>query len=580
MRTAATVTFIVAAAALAPTDVEAYALEGASWPNGNITMQLALGQPSAPLSDGSVSWDDVAASALSLWNVVIQRSQFVAVKNSVAPQAAGNGYNNAFFGSTVYGQAFGNRVLALTLTRYSGTRFVEADTVFNTAIIWDSYRGALRYSTTDLRRVALHEFGHTLGLDHPDQANPPQNVAAIMNSLVSNIETLQADDIAGAEFLYGSNTAPASPGTLSNVTVAAGGTLTIALTNTTAAAQSYTWQFTRAGGSPQTLLDGDGNAWTTSTYTKAGADPSDAGTYSVAAIGTGGTSPYVSATVTVTSLTTANSRLVNLSARGVASTGDNTMIVGFVTSGSTAKSLLVRAVGPTLASQGVSSPLPDPQLTLHNSTGAAIATDDDWSTGATSAAAISAAAQHVGAFALPTGSKDAALLVTLPAGLYSATVGVNGSSGIALLEIYDNDASTTPATSQRLVNLSARDYVGTGDQVLIGGFVIGGTDPKRILLRAVGPGLSSQGVSGLNTDPYLALYQGQTKIATNDDWSRSIQSNLLPSVFTKVGAFQLQAGSPDSAILLTLPPGLYTAQVSGRNGETGVTLLEIYEVLP
>lgn len=562
---------------MAPADMPAYALEGASWPNGNIPMQLQLGQPATTLSDGAVSWDDVAAGALNMWNVVLQRTQFAAVKNSSVPKSQGNGYNNAFFDSTVYGQAFGTRVLAITLTRMTGSRFVEGDTVFNSAISWDSYRGALRYSTTDFRRVALHEFGHTLGLDHPDQANPPQTVAAIMNSVISNIETLQSDDVAGVQYLYGGPTVPTSPGSLGNLTVAAGGTLTLALQNTNSAAQSYTWQFTRTGGSPQTLLDGDGNPWKASSYTKIGADPSDAGTYAVAAVGSGGTSPYVSATVTVTVPPTTQARLANLSARGLASTGDNTLIVGFVTGGTGTKSLLIRAIGPTLATQGISSPLADPQLALHNSSGTITAANDDWSANASDAEGISAAAQRVGAFALPSGSKDAALLRDLSAGLYSITIGLTGTPGIALLEIYDADSSTS---NRQLVNLSTRDYVGTGDQVLIAGFVIAGTDPKRVLLRAVGPGLAAQGVGGVNADPYLSLFQGSTRIATNDDWSRSNQADLLPAIFTKVGAFQLQTGSHDSALLLTLPPGVYSAELSGRNGETGVGLLEIYEVLP
>ncbi|HWA85021.1 MAG TPA: DVUA0089 family protein, partial [Opitutus sp.] len=242
------------------------------------------------------------------------------------------------------------------------------------------------------------------------------------------------------------------------------------------------------------------------------------------------------------------------------------------------KPLLLRAVGPGLASQGVASPLADPQLELHDSTGSVIAANNDW--GETDAAAIRATAQRVGAFPLGDGSKDAALLVTLSPALYTDHVNIqNGAPGIALVEIYDADTDASQALTHRLVNLSARDFAGAGEQVLIGGFVIAGSSPKRVLLRAIGPGLTSQGVSGVNTDPNLVLFNSSGgHVADNDDWAYSNQTDILPGIFSKVGAFQLASGSFDSALVITLQPGVYTAQATGRNGETGVVLLEIYEV--
>lgn len=540
-------------------------------------MQLQLGSPGFTLIDGSTNWDDVAAAALDQWNAILVRSRLAGVKSSSAPRARGNAYNNVFFDSTVYGDSFGSRVLAITLLRSYGATFVEADTVFNSSVSWNSYRGNLR-SSTDLQRVALHEFGHTLGLDHPDQANPPQNVAAIMNATISNIYTPQSDDIAGINALYGSTNPPPPPGNLGDQTVAAGSPLTLALSNTNGANTTYAWTFTRPGGTAHPLLDGDGNPWTTSSYAVAAADPSDAGTYTVAAVNGTGQSQPVSARVTVTTTGTAASRLVNLSARGLASTGSNTFIAGFVTNGATPKSLLLRAVGPGLARQGIASPLADPALALHNSSGSVIAADDNWNDA--NADAIRSTSQRVGAFPLAEGSKDAALLATASPGLYTAHVNIqNSSPGIALLEIYDADSDSTQALSRRLVNLSARDFAGRGEQILIGGFVIAGSSPKRVLLRAVGPGLASQGVGNINTDPNLVLFNSSgTRIADNDDWSYANQTDILPGIFSQVGAFQLASGSYDSALVITLRPGVYTAQVTGRNGETGVVLLEIYEV--
>ncbi|HVU23542.1 MAG TPA: matrixin family metalloprotease [Opitutus sp.] len=557
--------------------LRAYVLEGASWPSGDIPMQLQLGSPGFTLIDGSTNWDDVAAAALDQWNAILVRSRLAGVKSSSAPRARGNAYNNVFFDSTVYGDSFGSRVLAITLLRSYGATFVEADTVFNSSVSWNSYRGNLR-SSTDLQRVALHEFGHTLGLDHPDQANPPQNVAAIMNATISNIYTPQSDDIAGINALYGSTNPPPPPGNLGDQTVAAGSPLTLALSNTNGANTTYAWTFTRPGGTAHPLLDGDGNPWTTSSYAVAAADPSDAGTYTVAAVNGTGQSQPVSARVTVTTTGTAASRLVNLSARGLASTGSNTFIAGFVTNGATPKSLLLRAVGPGLARQGIASPLADPALALHNSSGSVIAADDNWNDA--NADAIRSTSQRVGAFPLAEGSKDAALLATASPGLYTAHVNIqNSSPGIALLEIYDADSDSTQALSRRLVNLSARDFAGRGEQILIGGFVIAGSSPKRVLLRAVGPGLASQGVGNINTDPNLVLFNSSgTRIADNDDWSYANQTDILPGIFSQVGAFQLASGSYDSALVITLRPGVYTAQVTGRNGETGVVLLEIYEV--
>ncbi len=275
-------------------------------------------------------------------------------------------------------------------------------------------------------------------------------------------------------------------------------------------------------------------------------------------------------------------RLTNLSVRIGAGTGDNTLIVGLVVGGagtSGTKPLLIRAVGPTLASYGVTGTLVDPTLELiPQGSSTALATNDNWA----GDAQITSVGNTVGAFPLSsTLSKDAALYLTPSSGVYTAKVtGVGGTSGIALAEIYDASSTAYSATTPRLTNVSARAQVGTGDGVLIAGFVVDGTASRTVLIRAVGPTLGTYGVPGVLADPQLELTKtvnGATVVvATNDNWAGDAQ---ITSVGTTIGAFSLSsASSKDAAILVTLPPGVYSAKASGVGNTTGVALIEVYEV--
>jgi len=189
--------------------VRGYVLLGDRWPAGSIVMNLQLG-PSGPLLDGSVDFNASAEAALATWNTYINTPRFAAVRNSGTAIGPANGANNVLFSNSVYGMAFGSSTLAVTMWWDSGTTRTESDVIFNNAFPWDSYRGPLQPvpggTLIDFRRVALHEFGHVLGLGHPDQSG--QMVAAIMNATISDLDHLTPDDIGGAVALYGSAGVP------------------------------------------------------------------------------------------------------------------------------------------------------------------------------------------------------------------------------------------------------------------------------------------------------------------------------------------------------------------------------------
>jgi len=269
--------------------------------------------------------------------------------------------------------------------------------------------------------------------------------------------------------------------------------------------------------------------------------------------------------------------LKSLSTRGQAGTGDNMLIAGFIVNGTAAKRMLIRAVGPTLGAApfNVSGVLVDPQFTvIPLGQSVAVGGNDNW--GGT--AALQAAFAQAYAFALPAASKDAAAIMTLPPGGYTVEVSsVTGATGVVLVELYDLDVGD-PFTAQKLIGVSTRGLVGAGDKVLIAGLNINGNIPKKVLVRAVGPTLANYGVSNSLSDPILTIKSGNATVRENDNWETGNDPALVAEATVQIGINALPHGSKDAVILMTLPPGLYTAVVSGANGATGIALVEVYEV--
>jgi len=294
------------------------------------------------------------------------------------------------------------------------------------------------------------------------------------------------------------------------------------------------------------------------------------------------TATEVTRTIQLDASASASDHLINLSSRArITPEANSTLITGFVIGGTEPKSVLLRAIGPTLSSFGIAQPLPNPRLRVYNGAGSLIFENDDWVN-----STLTTTFDQVGAFPLPVGSKDSALLISLIPGAYTMHVLGGPDSGIALAEIYD---ANPQEAYQRLVNISTRGNVdSSADGMLIGGFVVAGTTPKRLLIRGVGPTLGAFGVTGTLADPRLTILRGSTIIAQNNDWGTPqsdaglqtpASADQIVAAAQATGAFAFTANSKDAAVVVTLSPGAYTAQVNpGNASESGVALVEIYEL--
>lgn len=476
---------ILALSLFASRGAHGYALEGVNWPSGAVvTFQMGLGSAGRTLIDGNTSWDTAAVPALSAWNNAVARLHYT---TNVASTSASSGdrVNSVVFSNTVFGQQFGSGTLAVTYYNYMNHTILEADVLFNKNQAFDSYRGPLRFANNgwaigDIRRVFIHELGHALGLDHPDQNG--QHVDAIMNSVTSNRETLSNDDTAGAQSMYGAPTATPTPtptpsptagpsdshlanistrldvGTGNNVmiagfTVSGSQSKTVLVRVLGPSLGSYGIVDALADPTLQ-LYDSSGGSIATNDDWQVGTQASQisdsgyapANSHEPAIIATLPAGAYTAIVrgystsvgvglVEVYELDTVPARLSNISTRGQVGTTQDVLIGGLIISGSTSKKLIIRALGPSLAAPPFSLPgtLANPVLELHDSSGNLLVSNDDWGSGSQAAAISSSGYQ-------PPNAKESAVIATLSSGSYTAIVrGANNTTGIALVDAYDLD---------------------------------------------------------------------------------------------------------------------------------------------
>ena len=370
---------------------------------------------------------------------------------------------------------------------------------------------------------------------------------------------------------------PPSGSSIASPTVTSGqiATFTLGAANSQT---TYQWQVSTNAGATWAALSNNSTygGVTTTTLTAATTTAMTGNLYRAQLANAAGSSVSGTATLTVTDSgtgpgPTGNTRLSALSVRTFVGTGDSTVAVGFGISGSGSKQVLIRGVGPTLAGFGVSGVLMAPVLGLYNSNSVLMSTNAGWGGGV----ALADTFLTAGTFALPANSIDTALFQSLPAGtFYSALItGANGTTGIALAEVYDVDPGT-PAT--RLISISARAFSGTGSNVLIAGFIIEGNGTEMLVIRGIGPTLAQYGVGGVLASTQLTLFNGASQvIGSNSGWGGG---SALATAFAQYSLFSLPANSADSAMIVTLPPGLYTVQLSGTNNTSGIGLIEVYEM--
>jgi DNA-binding beta-propeller fold protein YncE len=252
---------------------------------------------------------------------------------------------------------------------------------------------------------------------------------------------------------------------------------------------------------------------------------------------------------------------LNIATRLQIQSGDNVLIAGFIITGpaGSTKKVLIRGIGPSLANFGVSGTISDPFLELHNPDGSVV-TNDNWKQAPN-------AADIPPGFA-PSNDLESVIYTTLAPGTYTAILkGAHSETGVGLVEVYDFDTASTA----KLANIATRGFVNTGDNVMIGGFIIGGTEPAKVLVRAIGPSLTDFGLQGALQATTLELHDSNGSVISNEGWRSTQESEIQATTIPP-------SNDNEAAILATLVPGNYTAIVRGKNDTTGIAVVEAYNL--
>ena len=314
------------------------------------------------------------------------------------------------------------------------------------------------------------------------------------------------------------------------------------------------------------------------TYTIASFSNSDAGEYTLSVTNSEGTS--VSSPAMLIAIE-ASARLINISTRGIARSGESAMIVGYFLSGvSGEKEMIIRAIGPDLLNRGIEGAMLDPQIRLLSVGGGGVSlANDNWENG-NDLEYLTELMPRSGATGLMDGSKDSVIVGSFPISGYTALIGPNvgEADGIVLAEAFDADEDRLNS-DVRLFNIATRAEVGVGDDVLIAGFWVVGGEKANLLVRAIGPGLAKDGVQNAISDIELRVVDGAgNTVGASDDWGDSLYRDSLVREMIGAGAIVPDEGSKDAATIVTLDPGGYSVVVSGVGGETGVGLVEVFEI--
>lgn len=546
-----------------------------AWPDGVVHIELQLGSPDRVLIDGTTSWNVLALDVLRTWNASMQRTKLVGISDSEAPQGEDNGFNNVFFSDEVYGDEFGD-ALGITLTWVSNGQYrQESDIIMNSTYEWDSYRGALSQTPEDFRRVFLHEVGHLVGLGHPDE--DLQVVDALMNSVVSDNDELQADDLAGVRLNYDSN---GWQGGLGDIDDHGGlfATATPVSIGQVVMGRINAWDFDffriEVAAESAMLVSTSGETDTYgSVYDAKGRllaynDDSGGGLNfsTIVVLPNGGT--YYVLVEGVFGDTTGNYTL-NIAINDDPTNGDKAGDLPRLAAELGLNNTQAQAIDYSGDVDYFRLELTQPGRLTVFSTGeqdllAAVFDDND------EIEAIDDDAGEGLNFLIRTGILQPGSYLLQVSTLISGDIGDYGL--VTEFEVIDGPTSM----GARLANLSVLTSAGGEAGPLIMGFVTT-VGSKSLLIRAVGPGLLDFDITDFLPDPKFTLFDSAPmELESNDDWVTAENVFQLVEVSADLGAFEL-GNALDSALVTTRDAGAYTVKVEDTEGRAGKVLVETYD---